>query len=342
MASMTSRGFSQTIIFGLVGLVLVIAVVFSVGRQKTLEEIVTITPAATTTPGGEVILPAKVTSAPLKPSAPKPLKPTAPSGTGSMGEGAITIPVVPAHEPSAPPPAAAVEPSLPPPPPSVPWSPNFQAAVRTYAEIPSENQRATLPSCDGKFFSSIPIDMGAVASIAAGNASGTASPAEYEIFTMKLKDQHNKFDFTFPDDVYVTNIVQEQGISSDSEDSTVYFALCKDVVGYVTHVKELSAQVYKFVTDSYCLGKTQTGPNACHIELLTLVSKGSPIGKVGMTEGAFGFGVMDLRKSRGLSNPAQYQHPVRMEFAACPFAYFSDTTSFVSKLASGDPLCSAY
>jgi len=177
--------------------------------------------------------------------------------------------------------------------------------------------------------------------VAVASIASVGSPAEYETFTMKSKGISDKYDFAFPADVYVTNVVQEQGLSSDSEDSTVYFALCKDVIGYVTHVKELSEQVYKFVTDSVCLGKVHTGPNACRIELLTLVGRGSPIGKVGRLEGAFGFGVIDLRKGRGLQNPAQYAHPARMEFAACPFSYFVDATALTAKLRAGDPLCSA-
>ncbi|MEK9176686.1 MAG: hypothetical protein AAB923_00130 [Patescibacteria group bacterium] len=341
---MAGRGFSQNLIIALVG-ILAIAGAFlftSLQKSPTPDDGIQATAGvpggsvATSTPPstGETILTPK-------PAAPKPSQPSMPSSSGgaSNPSGTVTIPVVPANQPTAPPLPASTEPPAPPPPPPPAWSPGFQAAVRTYPYIPSENERATLPSCDSKSFSAIPVDMAGIASIAAGSSYGTGTPAEYEAFTMKLKDIYNLYDFTFPADVWVTTVVQEQGISSDPEDSTVYFALCKDVVGYVTHVKELSAQVYKFVTDSVCLGKPHTGPSACKIEILTLVSKGSVIGKVGRTEGAFGFGVIDLRTGRGLANPSQYGHPVRMEFAACPFKYFTDPSGFAGKRAAGDPLC---
>jgi hypothetical protein len=204
-------------------------------------------------------------------------------------------------------------------------------------EIPTENQRAQLPSCEGKVFTYDPINLASVLSISATGKTSASGPSDFAIFHIPGGNELYKYDFTAPDDVYVTNIVQEFNVTKDKEDTTIYFALCKDIVGYITNIKELSDPIHKLITDTNCFGKPQSGPGACTIEILTQVGKGSLIGKVGEVEGSFGFGVIDLRKQRALANPAQYD--IKTNFAACPFVYLANPAGFFAKLDASSDLC---
>ena len=168
--------------------------------------------------------------------------------------------------------------------------------------------------------------------------SGSAVP-DYAVFKVVGTGELNKYDAVLPSDAWITHIAQETNISADPEDWTIYFALCKDVVGYVTHIKELSSATLKLVTDTLCFGKPHSGPNACYIKILELMSRGTALGKVGRFEGAFGVGLIDLRKERGLLNPSQY--PIKTNFAACPFDYFSGKENYYAKLSGTSSLCSA-
>lgn len=221
---------------------------------------------------------------------------------------------------------------------SKPYDPGFLASARITPEIPSENERATLPSCEGKTFTIDPVQLSIVTSIAPTGSMNASGVPDYAVVKVVGSGELNKYDIVAPGDVYITHITQENGLSADPEDNTTYFALCKDVIGYVTHVKELSNPIYKMVTDSVCLGKPHVGENACLIKKLELIARGTLLGRVGRIEGSFGFGVIDLRTNRGLSNASSY--PVKTNFAACPLAYLANASGFYGKMTNQNSLCS--
>lgn len=229
------------------------------------------------------------------------------------------------------------EPDPDPVPEQIAYDPGFEASVRVTPEIPSEDERALLPMCEGKVFSLNPVNLGAVTSI---DASGTFAEGDPEAFAwlhLPTTSDLQEYDATAPQDVYVTHLTQEQNVSADPEDNTIYFALCRDVFAYVTHVKELSENIQKILTDSACFSKPHVGENACHIEVLDLIGRGSLLGKAGWVEGRVGFGVIDLRKERGLENPQQYS--VKTNFATCPFDYFANPSGYYDKLTASTSLC---
>lgn len=326
---MTKRGFSTNILLVIFGVVVIAGVfVYSNLNPSTSESISKVTPTEEKASLDSVVSEAKPIVEKTAVESPKPHAPVKPS---------IPQPTLNPTAPSSSDPVTSTPPTAPAPVSQVPYSPNFQAATRVTPEIPSENERAKLPSCEGKKFSYEPLNLGGVSSISSGSFVGN-SVSDYTVFTLIGKGEFNKYDFIAPDDVYITHITQENGISADPEDSTIYFALCKDVVGYVTHVKELSTAMHKLVTDSVCFGKPHTGANACEIKVFELISRGSLLGKVGRFEGKFGFGVIDLRHDRGLPNAAQY--PIKTNFAVCPFLYFVQSSGYFAKLSGSNDLCS--
>jgi hypothetical protein len=188
-------------------------------------------------------------------------------------------------------------------------------------------------------FSLEPVYLAYVSSITADGRTGDALYNDHARFVLSAKGSDlYKYDLSASADVWITHVAQEFGITQDSEDSTIYFALCRDVFGYVTNVKELSASVYEYVTDSVCLGKPHVGENACYVEVLEYVGKGTAFGKVGRIEGSFGFGVIDLRKPRADASAA---YSLKTNYAVCPFDYFSAPSGFWNKLSDNTSLCTA-
>lgn len=211
------------------------------------------------------------------------------------------------------------------------------ADSRVTPEIPTENQRATLPVCNGKVFPLDPINFASVTSVSATGKTNALGMSEYAVLSIPGGNKIYKYDLVAPGDVWITNIVQEFNVTRDDEDTTIYFALCRDVIGYITNIKELTDPIHELITDTACFGKPQKGPNACKIELLELIGKGSLIGKVGEVEGTLGFGVIDLRKQRPLANPAQYD--IKTNFSVCPLSYLAAPQGWFTKLDASSDLC---
>jgi len=339
---MYRRGFAPNLVLIGIGLAIVVGVfaISSITRVNTPQSPVSdsevntpdiVLDGTSTPPNDDVGAPSQ--TAPSLPSKPLPpaSAPETPSGeepSSSGGNSGATSES----------PAATPTPTPEPVSPAVAYDPGFKASSRVTPEIPSENERATLPSCEGKIFPLDPVEFSKVVSIAPTGIFGAASnPPSFAAFDFGTSGEYDIYNIVAPADVYITTIVQETGITADPEDTTVYFALCKDVFGYVTNIKEMSAAVQDLVTDSYRFGKPHTGENACKIEILELVGQGSLFGTAGQYAGKMGFGVIDLRKNRNLANPSAY--PIKTNFAACPLEYLTHSAGFYDKLSSENNLC---
>lgn len=329
---MNPRGISTNIVLAIIGVVVILGAFVYTALNPQSQEVPVTEEAGGQQNTREVSqnsnTSAEVSTVPTKPVTQKPSTP--PSSSSNSG----TSSSVPTTAPEKPVTPESVTPA-----PSAAYDPGFQAATRITPEIPSENERATLPSCEGKTFTVDPVQLSIVTSITPTGSMNAGGVPEYAVVKVVGSGELNKYDIVAPGDVYITHITQEFGLSADPEDSTIYFALCKDVIGYVTHVKELSTPIYKMVTDSVCLGKPHVGENACLIKKLELIARGTLLGRVGRIEGSFGFGVIDLRTNRGLSNASAYA--IKTNFAACPFAYLANASGFNGKITNSNSLCSA-
>ena len=217
------------------------------------------------------------------------------------------------------------------------WTPGFLASSRVTPEIPSENERALLPSCDSMKFTNDFIQTSNVQLISQTSSGGEGGIVDRLTFDFGTRDASLVYNVTAPGDVYITHIKTEYGVSPDSTDTTIYFALCRDVFGYFTNIKELSLDSTEILNESPCATKPHTGLNACLPVFLKQIGKGSSLGKVGGLGGTFSFGVFDVRTQRVLSNPASYS--IATNFSHCPFEYLS-ANGMLAKLQSG-LLCSS-
>lgn len=249
-------------------------------------------------------------------------------------------PLIP--KPQAPTPTPAPVPAEPiptpePTPAPTPWTPGFLQNERITPEIPSEAERARLPSCEGKSFSLDPVDVAAFTKVDGRGSTHGAAPYDFARIFLPTSTDDQLFFLYAPADIYITHVAQTYSTVREKEETTIYFALCKDVFGYISNVKFISDPIYKLITDSTCFGKPHTGPNACYVQTLELISRSQQLGKVGGVRGSFGFGVFDLREQRPLVEPAQY--PIRTNFARCPIEYFARPDVYQNRLEKGGGLC---
>ena len=333
---MIQRGYSTQLILGGIGVILLLGL-FLMGSGKW-----SVTPTKTDTPEtvqteteentntlqvpvaeGTTKNPSSGTaSTPTKTPTPKPPVTTTPSTTTNP-----TAPIPPATTPGT---GSSTETSTPP---ASAWTPGFQATTRVVPYVPSENERATLPACNGFVLSNNFINLANVTSIVEKPFSDSATLPELLSFIFQYKASDQRYGLTAPGDVYITYISEETGVSPDAVDMTIYFALCRDVIGYFTHVKELSPGMQRIADTSGCFGKPQSGPNACPMIVLEQVSTGSAFGNTGLLGGEFGFGLMDLRAERTLPPGAEYS--VRTHYSHCPINYVEDQSALKQRLTSG-------
>ncbi len=328
---MQSRGFSTQLILGAIAAIIFIAALgVSSWKLSVSEPEPTATTSSpekqaegtTATSGAETEetkKPKPVTSLPTKlPPTPSPI-PTTPPATTPPAETAPEIPATSTETGTTPNPVA--------------WSPNFQASTRIAPGIPSEDERATLPSCDGLTFKPNFINLAEVQGITETSSEGAGGVVDLLTLNFSTKGVDFKYGLTAPGDVYVTHMKTEFDASPDGYDTTIYFALCRDVYGYFTNIKELSTSMQRLLGESACAVKPHTGPNACYTKFLSQISTGSALGNVGFVGGSFGFGVIDLRSQRTLANPAE--HSIATNYSRCPFGYLSDASSLKQKTGSG-------
>lgn len=207
-------------------------------------------------------------------------------------------------------------------------------------EIPSEAERATLPDCEDRQFTVLPVDLGKVYDITPiGSLAppGHTLPTDHSYLHVNAGGTSTEtFELHAPADVFITTLWQQQGFTQDPEDDTIWFALCKDVYGYYNHVKELSPALLGLIEKSGCKGKPHTGANACSIKLLEPVKAGTVLGRVGRLQGNFDFGLFDLRKELAYANPSRYG--TRTRYINCPYEYYTNEMrdAFYAKIARKD------
>lgn len=219
-----------------------------------------------------------------------------------------------------------------------------QTSFRQSPEIPSDAERATLPECAEKHFSVFPVDLSKVYEIAplgSVNPPGHTFPTEHTYLHFQAGGTSTTtYPLSAPAGVYITSISRGIGFTDDKEDYTIYFALCRDIIGYYNHVKELSPELKKIFDDANTAGKCKQNPGdtsyAYCQNSLNLIKEGSLMGEVGRLQGNFDFGLIDLKKTLNYVNPSRYGK--RSLHIQCPYDYYPATMreKFFEKILRND------
>ncbi len=214
---------------------------------------------------------------------------------------------------------------------------------RQNPEIPSDGERQQLPDCNNKLFSITPVDLQKVTQITPlGNLAppGHTFPTEHVYFHITPGGTTtDTIQLSAPSDAHIILISFDHGITQDPADYTIYFSLCKDVVGYYNHVKELSTELEKIVDDNQCEFQGESKEKRCNIETLTPIKAGANMGGVGRLQGNFDFGAIDLRKTHKFANPGRYGN--RSFHIQCAFDYYGVAAKekFYNLLSRKDGKC---
>ncbi len=195
-------------------------------------------------------------------------------------------------------------------------------------EIPTDAERETLPSCEGIQFSTFPVDMNKVPDIAPlGNLGppGHTFPTDHSYISVGedvggAYGSGKAYDIFSPADVYLTSISWSKN-TQDSRDYTFYFALCKDVIGYYNHVKTVSPKMQALIDKYDCEDFSKQDANSCTIVLdLDLFEDAELMGTVGLKQGNWDFGLIDLRVDLPFVNPER--HAERTLHIQCAYDYY--------------------
>jgi len=193
-------------------------------------------------------------------------------------------------------------------------------------EIPTEQERLQLPECEGKSFTTFPVDMNDVKSITPlGNLGppGHTFPTQHPHIHVGEHGTSNPYPLYTPADVFITSVSWQENSTQDPIDYVVYFALCKDVIGYYNHVKELSNDVNQIIENVECESFSNELEGSCTKVLLDKVKEGTVIGQVGLKQGNFDFGLIDLREKLDFVNQERY--PTRDQYLNCAFDYYNES-----------------
>ncbi len=211
---------------------------------------------------------------------------------------------------------------------------------RNAPELPSEQEQQILPDCTGKIFTNTPIDLSKATEITPlGNLGppGHTFPTEHTFIHITAGGATTEtVPLYSPADSTLLLISFGHGMTQDPVDYTLWFALCKDVIGYYNHVKEISPELQNVVEKNNCMFQGETKDTRCNIEAFEPIKAGSAIGKVGRLQGNFDFGLIDLRTTLSFANPSRYGK--RSLHIQCPFNYYDNTMkeSFFSLIARTD------
>jgi hypothetical protein len=195
-------------------------------------------------------------------------------------------------------------------------------------EIPTDDERKTLPDCDGIQFTTFPVDMSKVPDIAPlGNLGppGHTFPTDHSYISVGengggAHGSGKTYDIFSPADIYLTSISWSKN-TEDPRDYTFYFALCKDVIGYYNHVKTVSPRMQDILDNYDCEEFSKQDENSCTKVLdLDLFEEGGLMGTVGLKQGNWDFGLIDLRVNLPFVNPGR--HVERTLHIQCAYDYY--------------------
>ncbi len=201
-----------------------------------------------------------------------------------------------------------------------------QQTFRQNPEIPTQKEMAALPNCAGTRYAVSPIERLKIREISPlGNLGppGHTFPTEHLFFHISSGGETTEtIPLSSPADVYLTLIAFSHGATKDPVDYTLWFALCKDVIGYYNHVKELSPALEKIVSESACSFPNESKETRCNIQTLTPIASGVLMGRVGRLQGNFDFGTFDLSKTLAFANPSRYG--TRSLHIQCALDYYGE------------------
>ena len=150
-----------------------------------------------------------------------------------------------------------------------------------------------------------------------------------------------------PGDIYILEV--SGGEDVDQGEFSMFFALCKDVIGYFIHIKALSAEVKDLVREIECTVWTVNPGNVCARRLVRHVPAGTVLGEVGDIQGNFDFGAYDYRTNLEYANQHRYGNPDATGFSrprslsiVCPLDLYDDETrsELYAKIArTAEPQC---
>jgi hypothetical protein len=196
---------------------------------------------------------------------------------------------------------------------------------RGNSEIPTEQEKEQLPECDNTYFTTTPVDLSEVREITPlGNLGppGHTFPTDHTYLHIGEHGSGKAFDLFAPADVHITSVSWGKGNTDDPIDYTIYFALCKDVIGYYNHVKTTSEELNKITDKIECEKYSVQAEDSCTKILLEKVEEGTLLGTVGWKQGNFDFGLIDLRKELNFINPER--HPTRTRYIQCAYDYYRE------------------
>ncbi|MBI4162961.1 MAG: hypothetical protein HY513_04720 [Candidatus Aenigmarchaeota archaeon] len=201
------------------------------------------------------------------------------------------------------------------------------STFRNAPELPSDYEKQQLPDCAGKLFTSYPIDLSkATEIIPLGNLAppGHTFPTEHSYTHITAGGETTEtIPLYAPGDVKLLLIAFSHGMTQDPVDYTLYFALCKDIVAYYNHVKEISPEIQAMIDKNSCKFQGESKTTRCNIEVFEPLKAGSTVGKVGRLQGNYDFGLIDLRTTLAFANPSRYG--ARSLHIQCPYNYYDSS-----------------
>lgn len=213
---------------------------------------------------------------------------------------------------------------------------------REVLEIPSEAERAILPECSDILYT---ISYVKIENINAITPLGNVDPPDHTIPTNHVYTHFSAggmskktYELFAPADIWILHIYSNFGITQDSEDHTIYFAVCKDVIGYFNHVKKLTPEINGIIKKE-CGEEGIADNKDCFVETLEPVAAGTVLGEVGGLQGNFDFGTIDLRTEHDFVNKERYAK--RTLHIQCALDYYNEDlkNEYYSLLARKDGSC---
>jgi hypothetical protein len=192
-------------------------------------------------------------------------------------------------------------------------------------EIPTEKEKLQLPECDNKFFTTFPVDINDIKSITPlGNLGppGHTFPTQHPHIHLGQHETSYSYPLYAPADVFITSVAWQENQTQDPIDHVIYFALCKDIIGYYNHVKVLSDEVNQIIENIECESFSSKSSGSCTKVLLDKVEEGTLLGQVGLKQGNFDFGLIDQRDR--LDFIKQERYPTRDQYLHCAFDYYKE------------------